>query len=139
MYKIEKQQGYIIQHREIQPLFCDNFKWSIIYKNTESLCCTPETNVILQINYTSIKNKQLNWFSGQKQRHKRREQTYGHQGGKVAARRCGDGGDGMNWEIGIDIYTLICIKWTNKNLLYKKINKTNSKIQKMKKKQQLNS
>ena len=34
------------------------------------------------------------------------------------------GGDGMNWEIGIDIYTLICIKEiTNKNLLYKKINK----------------
>ena len=30
----------------------------------------------------------------------------------------------MNWEIGIDIYTLICIKWrTNKNLLYKKISK----------------
>ena len=29
----------------------------------------------------------------------------------------------MNWEIGIDIYTLICIKWiANKNLLYK-INK----------------
>ena len=34
------------------------------------------------------------------------------------------GGGGMNWEIGIDMYTLICIKWvTNKNLLYKKINK----------------
>ena len=33
------------------------------------------------------------------------------------------GGGVMNWEIGIDIYTLICIKWiTNKNLLYKKIN-----------------
>ena len=33
-------------------------------------------------------------------------------------------GSGMNWEIGIDIYTLICIKWiTNENLLYKKINK----------------
>ena len=31
------------------------------------------------------------------------------------------GGGGMNWEIGIDIYTLICIKEiTNKNLLYKK-------------------
>ena len=28
----------------------------------------------------------------------------------------------MNWEIGIDIYTLMCIKWmTKKNLLYKKI------------------
>ena len=35
-----------------------------------------------------------------------------------------EGGGGMNWEIGIDIYTLICIKWiTNRNLLYKKINK----------------
>ena len=34
----------------------------------------------------------------------------------------------MNWEIGIDIYTLICIKWiTNKNLLYKKIKFKNSK------------
>ena len=31
------------------------------------------------------------------------------------------GGGGMNWEIGIDMYTLICIKWiTNKNLLYQK-------------------
>ena len=30
----------------------------------------------------------------------------------------------MNWEIGVDMYTLICIKWiTNENLLYKKINK----------------
>ena len=37
----------------------------------------------------------------------------------------------MNWEIGIDIYTLICIKWiTNKNLLYTKI----SEILKLKKK-----
>ena len=37
----------------------------------------------------------------------------------------GRGGGGvMNWEIGIDIYTLICIKCiTNKKLLYKKINK----------------
>ena len=37
------------------------------------------------------------------------------KGGK----QCGGGG-GMNWEIGIDIYTLKCIKYiTNKNLLYK--------------------
>ena len=36
----------------------------------------------------------------------------------------GGGGGGMNWEIGIDMYTLMCIKWiTNENLLYKKINK----------------
>ena len=40
------------------------------------------------------------------------------KGGK----RCGAGDGGvMNWEIGIDMYTLMCIKWmTNKNLLYKK-------------------
>ena len=30
----------------------------------------------------------------------------------------------MNWEIGIGMYTLLCIKWiTNKNLVYNKINK----------------
>ena len=39
--------------------------------------------------------------------HRCREQTYGHQGGKVAG---GGGGGGMNWETGIDMYTLICIK-----------------------------
>ena len=39
------------------------------------------------------------------------------KGGK----RGGGGGGGMNWETGIDMYTLICIKSiTNKNLLYKK-------------------
>ena len=66
------------------------------------------------------KTVQMNRFAGQKLRHRCREQTYGHQGGKVA----GGGGGVMNWEIGIDMYTLICIKWiTNKNLLYKKINK----------------
>ena len=59
---------------------------------------------------------QMNWFAGQKLRHRCREQTYGHHGGEVAV---GGGGGGMNWEIGIDIDTLICIKWiTNKKLLY---------------------
>ena len=33
----------------------------------------------------------------------------------------GRGGGGvMNWEIGIGIYTLICIKWITNNVLYKK-------------------
>ena len=59
---------------------------------------------------------QMNGFAGQKLRHRCREQTYGHQGGKVAG-----GGGVINWEIGIDICTLICIKWiANKNLLYKR-------------------
>ena len=34
---------------------------------------------------------------------------YGHQGGKAGGGG-GAGRAGMNWEIGIDIYTLICIK-----------------------------
>ena len=50
---------------------------------------------------------QMNWFAGQKLRHRCREQTYGHQVGKAAA---GGGGGVMNWEIGIDMYTLMCIK-----------------------------
>ena len=38
--------------------------------------------------------------------------------------RGGVGGGVMNWAIGIDMYTLMCIKlMTNKDLLYKKINK----------------
>ena len=40
------------------------------------------------------------------------------KGGKWQGVRWGGGGV-MNWEIEIDMYTLICIKWiTNKNLLY---------------------
>ena len=58
----------------------------------------------------------MNQFAGQKLRHICREQTYGHQGGKAGV----GGGSGMNWELGIDIYTLICIKQiTNKKIKYK--------------------
>ena len=41
-----------------------------------------------------------------------------------------EGQGGMNWKIGIDIYTLLCIKQiTNENLQYKKTNKTtNTKL-----------
>ena len=38
----------------------------------------------------------MNQFSGQKQRHRCREQMYAHQGQKVGG---GGGGGGMNWEI----------------------------------------
>ena len=57
----------------------------------------------------------MDWFAGQKLRHRCREQMYGHQGGKAE----GSGGGGvLNWAIGIDMYTLMCIKlMTNKNLL----------------------
>ena len=49
------------------------------------------------------------------------------KGGKL--RWGGDGGV-LNWAIGIDMYTPMCIKlMTNKNLQYKKTNKTtNTKL-----------
>ena len=68
----------------------------------------------------------MNRFAGQKLRHRSTEKTYGHQGGKAAV----GGGDGvMNWEIGIDMCTLMCIKsMTNKTCcMYKKIKKIKSK------------
>ena len=72
----------------------------------------------------------MNRFAGQKLRHRCREQTYGHQGGTAAGGVGGGGGGGMNWAIGIDMYTLMCIKQiTNKNLLYKK-NKMKQKKEK---------
>ena len=55
---------------------------------------------------------QMNRFAGQKLRCRCREQTYGHQRGKAAV---GGGECVMNWAIGIDMYTLMCIKlMTNK-------------------------
>ena len=59
----------------------------------------------------------MNWFVGQKWRHRCREQTYGHQGGKAGVVVV----VGLIWEIGIDMYTLIYIKLITNNLLYKKI------------------
>ena len=54
------------------------------------------------------------------------------KGGK---QRGGGRGGVMNWAIGIDMYTLMCIKlMTNKNLLYKKISKM--KFKKIKSKNQ---
>ena len=47
------------------------------------------------------------------------------KGGKL---RGGGGGGVMNWAIGIDMYTLMCMRlMTNENLLYKKINKIQKK------------
>ena len=70
---------------------------------------------------------QMSWSAGKKLRHRCTEETYGHQGGKL--RWGGDGGV-LNWAIGIDMYTLMCIKlMTNENLQYKKTNRTtNTKL-----------
>ena len=68
---------------------------------------------------------QMSQFAGQKLRHRCRGQTYGRQGEKTVV-----GGDGgvLNWAIGIDMYTLMCVKlMTNKNLQYKQTNKETKK------------
>ena len=39
-----------------------------------------------------------------------RASRHSHQPSQQSICQRGDGGGGMNWEIGIDIYTLICIK-----------------------------
>ena len=54
---------------------------------------------------------QINLFTKQKHTHRLREQTYGYQG---------EGwGEGIVRQFGIDMYTLLYLKWiTNKDLLY---------------------
>ena len=40
MYKIDKQQGYIVQHRELQPLSCNNFfLMSLLEYNCFTMLC----------------------------------------------------------------------------------------------------
>ena len=58
----------------------------------------------------------MDLFTKQKLTHRSRNQTYGYQRGNVGGR--------MNWEIGIDIYTIYKKQITNKNLLYSTGNST---------------
>ena len=58
----------------------------------------------------------MNLSTKQKWSYRCRKQTYGYQGVR---------GGGINWEIGIDIYTLLYIKQiSNKDLLYSTGNST---------------
>ena len=66
---------------------------------------------------------QMNWFAGQKLREKLRnlytDVENKHMDTKGGKPRGGGGGGVLYWAIGIDMYTLMCIKlMTNKNLLY---------------------
>ena len=45
MYKINKLQGYIVQHREYSQYFIVTIEYNP--KNCESLYCMPKTYVIL--------------------------------------------------------------------------------------------
>ena len=44
----------------------------------------------------------MNLFTKQKQIHRLREQTYDYQGGRA--------GGGIDWEFGVDMYTLLYLK-----------------------------
>ena len=58
-----------------------------------------------------LKMVQMSLRTEQKQAHRHIKQTYGFQGGKWSG--------GINWEIGIDMYTLLYIKQIiNKDLLH---------------------
>ena len=53
----------------------------------------------------------MNLFTKQKQTHRLREGTYGYWGEEWEA--------GIDWEFGIDMYTLLYLKWiTKKDVLY---------------------
>ena len=43
--------------RGIEPIFYDNYKWSITFNNCESLYYTPVTYLILYSDYTSKKKE----------------------------------------------------------------------------------
>ena len=46
MYKADKLEVYCTA-QGIEPIFYNNYKWSIIYRKFEPLSCTAETNIIL--------------------------------------------------------------------------------------------
>ena len=65
MYKIDKQQGYIVQYREIQPLFCNNLKKRKIHQNIKSeiglcFCLWLFLSGLKNKKVTIIKNKKAN-------------------------------------------------------------------------------
>ena len=58
LLRIEKQQGYILQHGKLQPLSYNNFSQSTKYKNTVSLFWISETNIVNQL-YFNLKSCQM--------------------------------------------------------------------------------
>ena len=99
---IKKERNWVICRHVDGPRDCHT-EWSTSEREKQ----------ISYINaYMWNLEKCYRWTSLQgRNRHRCRKQTYGHKKGKA-----GMGGDGcgMNWEIGIDIYTLICIKSVTK-------------------------
>ena len=50
IYRMDKQQGLTVEHKELYSISYDKPKWKRIFKNIyiyESLCCTAEINTTL--------------------------------------------------------------------------------------------
>ena len=88
-----------IKKNEIMPLTATWMDLEIVI-----LSEVRERQISYDITYMQNLKKmiQMNLFTKQKQTHRLRKQTYGYQRGKI--------GGGINWEFGIDIYTLLYLK-----------------------------
>ena len=68
-----------------------------------------KTNILHNAYVWNLEKQYSRTYVQSRNRQRCREQTYGHQ----------EKSGGMNWKIGIDVYTLLCMRWvTNENLLY---------------------
>ena len=78
--KVEWGRGHTIRYKlsckdtlytqGIGPIFYNNYKWNIIFKNCESLYCIPVTFIIVYINYIQLKKrnrKELNRDGGERE------------------------------------------------------------------------
>ena len=61
MNKVNKLQEYTVEHREYSPIFYNNYEQSITYEDFESVCCTPETNIVNQL-YFNLRKKERGAF-----------------------------------------------------------------------------
>ena len=114
-YVVHIYNGLLLSHKknEIMPFAATWMDLEIIILSEVT---QRKTNIIWYRLYVESK-KRYKWTNLQSiKSHRCRKQTYGYWGGRAR---------GINWEIEIDIYTLLYIKQiTNKDLLYSTVNST---------------
>ena len=102
MWYIYRNEYYsAIKKNEIMPFAAMN---GCVHYHTKWSKVDRERQISHDITYMWNLKKmiQMNLFTKYKQTHRLRKQSYGYQRGKE--------GGGINWEFGINIYTLLYIK-----------------------------